>query len=132
MSEVSATLQWLKTRLAGLAPGGVHVGVAPPGVVTPFITINQYGGADRMNLSGVRIWAGNIWLIEVWGPDTDYASIATAAKALDAAIHRQSGTVADGTILSCIRTNERNAPVMVGGAQWLREGGTYEINTQSS
>lgn len=132
MSEISATLQWLKAQLAGIAPGGVHTGAAPPGVATPFLTINQYGGSDRMNMSGVRLWVVDTWLIEAWGPDTDYAAVTSAAKAADAKLHRQSGTTADGTILMAIRTNDRLAFPMVGGAQWIRQGGTYEVLTQES
>lgn len=133
VSEVAIALDWLFARLAGIAAGGVHAGVAPPGQTTPYITVNPYGGdADRMNMSGVRLWSSDNWLIEAWGPDTNYAAVAAVAAALDTALHKQSGTAPGGTILSCIRTADRFGAQLVGGAQWLHQGGIYATNVQAS
>jgi hypothetical protein len=132
MSELAAALLWLKAQLTGIAPGGVHAGVAPPGTPPIFITIKPYGGTDRTTMNGTRTWAADHWLVQAWGYDTDYAGLDTAAKAIDAALQKQAGTVAGGIILQCIRLNDRLDMPMVGGVQWLAQGGVYEVLTRAN
>lgn len=129
MSEVSAVLQFVRGQCAGDAPGGVHPGVAPPGAATPFITVQPFGGSDSMGVAGTRVLTRTQWLVEAWGPDSQYADVEASAAALDGHLHGQRHvTVADGQIASSVRTAARTQFPLVAGAQWVRRGGVYSID----
>lgn len=130
MSDLSIALQFVRQQCASDAAGGVHPGVAPPGTLTPYITVQFYGGADTLGVAGAKVLTKSSWLIEVWGPETQYSAIEAATSAVFAHLHQQAHvSVPDGVVLSCLRLQPRFNFEAVDGAQWLRQGGVYQIES---
>ena len=92
-------LQWLKSTLAGdstltgYAPGGVYRGVAPPGVLTPFVIISLQAGIDVLTVNAYRLMSQPLYQVKAVGPASVTATIVAAASQIDALLGRSSGTI---------------------------------------
>jgi hypothetical protein len=74
-----------------------------------------------------------LYMVKVIGETAAFLDVDVAAARIDALLHRASGTVADGTIVSCVREQTfRLSESIAGGLQYRQAGGLYRINAQSN
>ena len=92
-------LQWLRATLAAdstlatAAPGGVYRGVAPPGVLTPFVIISLQSGIDVLTVNAYRLMSQPLYQVKAVGPASVMTTIVAAANEIDALLGRSSGTI---------------------------------------
>ena len=137
-NEVVAAERWLyatltgDATLAGIVGTRVYGYIVPAGVPTPFVLWTMPGaGNDRNTLNGVRIWADMLYAVRLVDEVEDYIPLEAGAAAIDAALHRASGSNVSGTIVSCVREAPFAMPELRESGPQLRHlGGLYRLNVQ--
>lgn len=91
-----------ETLNAGALSGKVHNGLAPSGTAAPYVVFNQQAGTDVMTADGVRIMANLLYHVMVIGTGP-LSSLQSLADAVDAALHKATGSVDDSEIYQTFR-----------------------------
>lgn len=135
MSETWTIDQWLyatlhgDTTLMALITGAV-ADVAPPGLACPFLVYSLQGAADVGTVNGVRIMTRATYQVRVVTDSESYGAIATAVNRVDTLLHRASGSVTGGVVISCVRVEPFRYTELVSGKLYRHMGGFYEIQAQ--
>lgn len=135
LSEVPRGYAYIAAKCAGLAPGGVHKGVAPEGTPTPYIVMSHIGGPDVGGAGGPRLWNNGNFQVLVCGPDeaqdapynSAYADVVSVADAVDTALEYTSGNAGGATIMRSRRMEPIEYGEIVNGAQWSRLGARWNV-----
>ena len=134
MAYLGAKLQAASAVTAYLANGvnSIFRNVAPQAAIgnPPYILLRYQGGKDVMGAFADRIMTDGTYQVVVVGPDPmTTATLYPCALAIDAALHRTSGTAAGGVILACTRDQPLMLSEVVSGSdtQWTRIGGLYRL-----
>jgi len=132
-----AAERWLVATLAndatltGLGITGVYVDVAPESASFPCIVIGQQTARDVMVVGAYRIFENLLFLVRAVGQTQSYAALASAASRIDALLHRQSGSGADGTTWGCVREQSFRLAEVQSGVQYRHSGGVFRLFTTS-
>ncbi len=137
MAESYAAFVWIKSEatadsaLVAAASGGIYQGLAPLGVVSPFMSYNRQAGTDVNTVNQLRIYASILLQIKMVGPSSAYETLAAGALRIDAlfANRRNVGLPGGGGVLSSYRESEvaYEDPKLINGVQWSHLGGLYRI-----
>lgn len=101
---------------------------APQGAAYPFAVFQAMSGTDLMVVDSIRVWTGLQFLVKIIGQTSDYGDLRAAVARVDAVLHRVGGTVADGTVWSCVREQTiRMTEAGPGGEQYRHAGGMYRL-----
>lgn len=129
-NEISRAETWMFQTLQALVSGRCYSAVAPAGAVFPFIVFTCMPAPDLMGVGPARIWAALLYAVKVTAQTTSYASIATIADQVDAALHAASGTVSNGRILTCMRERPLSLTEELDGEQYRSLGGIFRVYVQ--
>lgn len=135
MADVASNFQWLLATLGGDsaltsdAPGGVHVGPAPVGTLTPYVQITHQGGRDVLTANAIRLMSSELYQVVAYGLSSDYAALVTVAARIDALLGRTSAPAGGIAILACYREQQLALDELVGAIPWSRLGGLYRIES---
>lgn len=133
MNEDDVAGQWLYSTLvadatlAALTPGGIHEGVAPPDVTTPYVVFAFVSGVDRMAVGAIRVWTDMLWDVTAVAQGTDTRVLRPISARIDALLHDASGTVASGGV---VLTANREAVIRRGPERDATDGRLYLYRTQ--
>ncbi|HEV8639448.1 MAG TPA: hypothetical protein VG370_35005 [Chloroflexota bacterium] len=114
-----------------VADGRIYQGVAPEGAALPFVVFQMLAGTDLAQLGAFRVWANLLYLIKATGQGSSFAALAPLADAIDARLHRASGTTADGRVLTCVREEAHTMVEVTDGRQWRHAGGVFRLLVQA-
>jgi hypothetical protein len=131
MVEAARTLQWIVLRLTGIAPGGIHRSMVPPGAATPYIVVLHKSSIDIPGVAGHRLLTNSLYEIKVVGPGKLIATLVQIADTIDSILQRSSGATPDTNILACVREQTILSDMLVNGEQWSDVGGMYRIYSTS-
>jgi hypothetical protein len=135
MSEPWVVDRWLYQTLHGDTTlmaliSGVFADVAPPATVSPFLVYSLQDAIDVGTVNGLRIWTRATYQVRIVTDSESYGAIATAAGRVDTLLHRASGTVTGGVVISCVRVEPFRYTELVSGKMYRHLGGFYEIQVQ--
>jgi hypothetical protein len=130
---------WLYGRLAGDAAlmalvDGPHADQLPDGFAfaKPGLVFQFQAGAELLGGGAVPIWSDLLYLVKAIGLGGSLAPLRAPLDAVDALLHRASGTVAGGgTIVACVREAPVRYPEDRNGVRYLHYGATYRIYAQA-
>lgn len=136
--EVVTVDRWLygvitgDATLAGIIGTRAYGHSVPPEAEPPFVMWTLASpGEDVMTVNTTRIWANPLYDIRLVMAAEDYTPLETGVAALDAALHRASGSNVSGVIVGCVREAPFAMPEFGQGASQLRHlGGRYRIFVQ--
>lgn len=136
MSNETWTIdRWLYSVLAGDSTllaliTGVYADLAPLGTAMPYLVYGLYDGDDVMTAAGVRIMTAALYQVRVVTDSESYGAIEPAVAQADALLHRASGTVTGGTVISCVREAPLRYTELHQGKMYRHLGGLYRIQAQ--
>jgi len=135
MAEYLVAAEWLYGTLHGDTPlmdvvTDVVEHPGPQDAVYPICTFALHSATDVAEVAEHRIWAQLLMLVTVIGQTTSTLDLKAAAIRIDALLHRTSGSVSDGQVISSVRREEFYAPDQYEGIQYRRIGGMYELLVQ--
>lgn len=128
------------STLAGLAPGGVWRGLAPPGTATPYVVLVYQAGTDAVTMNGYRMIVDALYQVKAVGPANISETIAAASARLDKLLggppsQPASGAVIinavnEGQVLACYRQSPLMLDELVSGELWTSIGGLYRTEIE--
>lgn len=135
--ETTTIRKWLETvlkadaTLTGLVSTRIYAAPAPKDATFPMVVYQlQASEPDLTVVNGVRIWAGGVWLVRGVAKTESFATLTAIADRIDVLIHRQSGAVTGGTVVSCVREEAFEMVETVDSLQYRHLGGMYRIRAQ--
>lgn len=137
-NETLAAEQWLYTTLAAasaltaIVSTRIYADEVPQTATYPLVRFAFLSAVDRPVAGGARMLSNLLYQVEVIAQASSFAgNLATAAAALDAAIHAKNGSASAGTIVACVREEPfRAAEMGEGGLPFRRLGGRYRLLVQ--
>lgn len=106
----------------------IYNGQAPQGAAYPFAIFQALSGTDLMVVDSIRVWTGLQFMVKIIGKTSDYGDLKSAGARVDAVLHHAGGTVADGTVWSCVREQTiRMMEAGPGSEQYRHVGGIFRI-----
>ena len=134
---------WLTQKLSanatltGLVNGQFYGYIAPSDATYPFIVFKFVPGSDThdlVGLGGTRIQSRMLYSVEAVDDRNSFNRIGAIAELVDQVLHKSSGSVTGGIVISCIRT----APLAgidfdeTTGAIYRALGGVFDISVQKA
>lgn len=116
MYDPAVVDRWLWQRLTGdvtlasLVGDRIYPDVAPTEARYPFVIVSQATGHDRLTADGARVLFEGVWNVRVVGQGQGFGGLIPIADAIDAALHRQSGVLAEGEVYECVREEALRLP----------------------
>ena len=136
MSNETWTIDsWLYTTLHGDATlhalvTGVFADVAPLQQAYPFVVFGLQDAGDVLTVNGVRIMTAATYQVRVVTDAESYSAITTAVERIDTLLHRASGSVSGGVIISCVREEPLRYTELQGSKLYRHLGGLYQLQVQ--
>lgn len=135
MSETWTIDSWLYTKLTGdttlmTTLTGVFADVAPFGQAFPYGIIALQDAEDVMGVNGVRILTAATYQVRIVTDATGFGGIKAAADRIDTLLHRASGSVTGGVIISCVREAPLRYTELYQGKLYRHMGGLYRLQVQ--
>lgn len=137
MSELLAVEQHLYSTLSTLTTGtsalatGVYSHVAPECAGFPYIVFQRQAGHDVNGVGATRILSSELYTVKAIS-DTSFATIDRLVDAIDALLHKSSGTTTAGTVFSVVRESPFSLPTVEDGLAYFQRGGVYRILVQAN
>lgn len=137
-NELVAAERWLYSTLtgdatlAGIVGNRVYGHVVPPNATRPYLFYTLAAAADDYTtLNATRIWAEFVYAVRIVNKTESYPSLETAAAAIDAALHRESGSNVSGAIVGCVRQSPFALVEIDQDSSQVRHlGGVYRLFVQ--
>lgn len=133
MIEVAWVDEWLygvlvnDAQLSALVGGRIFSYVAPLTATTPFVVFNHQAGTDVRGVGTVRVMTSLVYQVKVVGQGESVRSLKPIADRIDALLHGASGSVADGTVLTCVREQQVAYAEVDEGVRYNHLGGLWRI-----
>src|SRR5690242_13267232 len=139
MAELETTIAetWIFQQLAGdstlaaLIGGATHPRIysdqAPQGAAYPYVAIAMLSDRSVLTQNGIRVMENIVYIVKAVEKTASYADITSIANRLDALLHKQSGTVTGGLVLSCTRENIIRFPETKNGVEYRHLGPQVRI-----
>ena len=126
---------WLYSKLANDATlmaliTGVFADVAPQDQAMPFLVYSLQEVGDVMSINGTRIMTAGTYDVRVTTDSESYSSIKMAVERVDTLLHKTSGTVTGGLILSCVREAPVRYTELHQGRLYRHLGGLYSLQVK--
>lgn len=100
-------------------------------VSPPFVLWTMVASSDLMTVDATRIWANMLYAVRLVMAVEGFAAMAAGAAALDAALHRGSGTNVNGIVYACVREDVfRMVEPRQEGSVLHHLGGRYRLYVQ--
>lgn len=137
-NELVAAERWLfstltgDATLTGIVGSRVYGHVVPPTAARPYVFYTKAAAADDyLTMEANRIWANFVYAVRIVNKTESYVSLEAGADAIEAALHRESGSNVSGVIVACVR----QAPfdlieIDQDGSQLRGLGGLYRLFVQ--
>jgi hypothetical protein len=136
-NEIVAAERWLYTVLKNdatlntLVAGRVFSDVVKPGTPYPLVFYTMTAAINRQTLQGYIIWAELVYIVRYVHRVESYVALEAGATAIEAALHRASGTNVSGVVVSCVYDEPFKQPeIDPDGSQIRSLGGQYRLNVQ--
>jgi len=122
------------TTLSGLVNSRVYAYVVPREAALPAVVYNRQAGHDVLGVDATRILANEVYQVKVIGSGglPAMAALQTIADRIDALLHRASGVLTGGQILSCTREQAVSYVEQDGAVVYSHLGGLYRILVRES
>lgn len=91
----------------------------------------QAPGTDVAEVAEQRIWTEFAFVVRAMSRGRSTVALKTIATAIDARLHRASGTTSDGQVISSVRTQEDQGHWLEQGIEYRSLGGFYNLIVQS-
>lgn len=141
MIETVRVEQWLYGLLSGdtgaggvstLVGGRIYAYIAPERSAFPLVVYSRQAGHDVAGVGPVRIMAREVYQVKVIGKAATVAfgAIKPIADRIDTLLQGASGSVVDGSILSCVREQGVSYVESSGSDTYSHLGGLYRIQVQ--
>lgn len=132
--------RWLKTTLAASgavtaivgsgANARIYADTAPANSPFPLIVFGFMSASDVMEVGQTRFMGRATYLVRGIGQTRSKQALEALAAAIDAALHRQGGSVTGGVVLSCTREEPFSLAEQLDGVDYRHLGGLYRIAVQ--
>lgn len=137
-NEIAAVDRWFYTVLTGDATLAGLVGTKAYGHTVPVEAVSPYlfwtilsPGNDLSTVNATRIWTDPLYAVRYVAAAEGYLPLEAAAAAIDAALHRASGSNVSGTIVGCVRESPFAMPeIRQDGSELRHLGGLYRVFVQ--
>lgn len=137
--ETHAAERWLYERLAGdvaltaVVGTRIYNGLRSPSAPLPCVVFQlQAAGPDLMVVGAVRVWANLVYVVRGIVEGRSYTGEAKIiADRIDALLHAQQGSNADGAVWECVR--ERPFALVEtteAGREFRHVGGVYRVRAR--
>jgi len=115
-----------------LAGGRIYAYVAPSGAAYPLVIFSQQGSHDVRGTGPYRIMASMLYQVKVIGQAraASMGAIKTIADRIDALLQGVTGSVVDGSVLSCVREQPISYVETSEGITYSHLGGLYRLQVQ--
>lgn len=117
------------TTLHGLVTG-IFADVAPANQAYPFLIFALQEAGDVLSINGVRIMTQATYQVRVVTDSESYGAIKSAVERADTLLHRVSGSVAGGVVISCVREAPLRYTEQQGPRLYRHLGGFYHFQVQ--
>lgn len=87
-------------------------------------------GSDLMEVGAHRIWTEFPIQVAAFRRGRSTKALTAIADEIDDRLHRASGAVSDGQVISCVRTGEVQEPYLKQGVEYRALGGLYNLLVQ--
>lgn len=104
----------------------------PEGVSYPAVLFAFQGGADHLGVGATRVLMTGLWQVVMIKKDADIGWSPSITKRLDFLLHRRSGSVTTGEVVSCVREAPFDLTEEDAGVYYRRRGGIYRLQVQSN
>ena len=93
----------------------------------------QAPGQDVAEVAEQRIWTEFVFLVRAVSRGRSTEALKAIADEIDNRLHRQSGTVSDGQVISSTRQQEHQGRTFdsIGGVEYRELGGFYSLIVQT-
>lgn len=113
---------------------GVHEITAPQGSTdktSKWIEFESMApGEDVAEVGAQRIWTDFVFRIVAASRSESVASLEAIADEIYSRLHRSSGSVTGGEVISCVRTEEIVIPDIAQGVEYRELGGFFALIVQ--
>lgn len=134
MAELNAIDKFLYDQLAGdsaltdVVGQRIYGEMAPDEAAFPYVVYQFLTGNDLAVINGTRIWSNCTYMVKAIDEAQSYeGDLKTAAGRIDAVLHKQSGSNANGTVYSSVREQPYRMLEPDQGRQFRHLGGIYRI-----
>lgn len=109
---------------------GVFADVAPLEQAYPFLVFSLHEAGDVLTINGVRIMTAATYQVRVVTDAESYNAIKTAVERVDTLLHRASGSVTGGVVISCVREAPLRYTELQQARLFRHLGGFYHLQVQ--
>ena len=135
-TPTEAFTDWITARFAavGGALAGVNVYVAAAGedqprpvagAAGPYITLRHLGSADSWRIGARRGKTTTVMEVTGWDEGTNTSRLRPIVVAVQAALHRQSGSAGNVRVSTCVRVAPVERQIVEGKQLFTQLGGEY-------
>ncbi len=134
-AETATAETWIYSTLANdatlisLGVTGVYSYIAPEGSAFPYILFQQQAASDVNAVGPTRIMAQLVYVIRVVTMGS-IGSVVAISTRLDNVLQAQSGSNANGLVISCMRERPFVQVETVEGRSYRHLGGIYRLYVQ--
>lgn len=96
----------------------------------PRITFQETAWDDVTEVAENRVWSELLFLVTGGSKGASTKALKALATAIDARLHRVSGTTTDGQVISCVRRGGFQLGEQDAGVNYRRLGGYYSVLVQ--
>lgn len=99
----------------------------------PAVVYQQQASTDTYGVGAVRIFVRPLWTVKVIVDNQTYKQASAIYKLVDAALQNTSGTVTDGSVYACYRTDMlRYTEPNPGGGYFRTVAGIYRLEVRAT
>lgn len=136
MSGIAVELEvgrWIKAQVEGVTSKEAFLDYIPEGTPLPALRYQCRSRMDVMEVSGDRIMTTLRFQVFVtFQGEYITEDFVTTAGQIDEALHKQSGSTPNATILSCVRLETFGYTEVIGADVYRHHGGVFEIQAQQA
>jgi hypothetical protein len=148
--ETSLVADWLFDTLAADSAGAGSLGVLSTGITDriydslidqaqatyPAIVFNMQDSRELLAAGGDTVLVLMVWQVQVVGENHAYSELSPIADRIKTLIHKGSGVVTGGRIISCVRSDTNARSIvryneMIDGVSFRHLGGFYRIQARA-
>lgn len=138
-ADIGAARSWLYSRLVAGATaaalggaGSIYVRRTPLMPTYPVVRIEFVSGSFETGIGAAPLWTAATFTVKAVGKDVTDAAMRPLASAIYQDLHAARGTVADGTVLTCVAASpisyDETGPMM---EMYLHEGWLFDLTVET-
>ena len=118
------------TTLASYVGTRIYTELAPKGATAPFVIVQHQGGQSISGVGGSLIMLNETYVVKIVTNENSYKNTETAVARINTLLHKSSGAISGGYLLSCIQEYPVKYTTHEDGVTYRHLGYAYNLNAQ--